>query len=164
MPLLCDFPSRSQQPSEHRVELISLSLLHYLFVVKSNFLFHVRVTSCHYKHIHAFVVPYKPPQSHKLLCGLLMFFRNIIRNIILNQSPDYFYQQFLKSTNTHNYNTRNASRGHLTLPNANTNFQKHTVIYRSISFWNLLPPHINLTQNKLTFKRSLKTHVLQLTT
>ena len=81
--------------------------------------------------------------EQKLLCSLLMFFRNII----LNQSPDYFYQQFLKSTNTHNYNTRNASRGHLTLPDANTNFQKHTAIYRSISFWNLLPPHINLTQN-----------------
>ena len=48
--------------------------------------------------------------EQKLLCSLLMFFRNII----INQTPDYFYKQFLKSTNTHNYYTRNASRGHLT--------------------------------------------------
>ena len=52
--------------------------------------------------------------EHKLLCGLL-------RNIIVNQTPDYFHQQLLKSTNTHNYNARKASIGHLALPTARTN-------------------------------------------
>ena len=97
--------------------------------------------------------------EQKLICSLLTFFRNIT----VNQTPDYFHNQVLKSANTHNYNTRNASNGHLTLPAPKTNNQKHTVIYRAISFWNPLPPHIKHTQNKLSFKIALKAHVLQLT-
>ena len=98
--------------------------------------------------------------EQKLLCSLLMFFRNII----VNQTPDYFHQQFLTSNNTHNYNTRNASHGHLTLPTPRTNLQKHTVMYRSISIWNLLPSHIKLIQNKFTFKMAIKAHVSHMTT
>ena len=94
--------------------------------------------------------------EQKLLCSLLIFFRNIT----LNHTPDYFYEQFLKATITHNYNTRNACLGQLTLPAPKTNSQKHTVIYRSLSSWNMLPPHIKLTQNKLSFKIALKAHVL----
>ena len=38
--------------------------------------------------------------KQKLHSSLIMFFRTII----LIQSPDYFYKQFLKSINTHNHN------------------------------------------------------------
>ena len=45
-----------------------------------------------------------------------MFFRTII----LNQSPVYFYKQFLKSINTHNHNTRITSNGYLKPPTPRT--------------------------------------------
>ena len=51
------------------MEPISLLLLNYFFLVKSNFLFHKCVTSCHYKHIHAVGI-YKPAQSHKSCFGV----------------------------------------------------------------------------------------------
>ena len=96
----------------------------------------------------------------KLHSSLIMFFRTII----VNQSPVYFYKQYLKSINTHNHNTRITSNGYLKPPTPRTNLLKHTVTYRCISFWNLLPSHINLAQNKLSFKIALKTHLLQLST
>ena len=98
--------------------------------------------------------------KQKLHSSLIMFFRTII----LNQSPVYFYKQFLKSINTHNHNTRITSNGYLKPPTPRTNLLKHTVTYRCISFWNLLPSHISLAQNKLSFKIALKTHLLQLST
>ena len=66
MPLLSDFPS-----SRHAAALIAYSGAHkpiaftLSVAIQSDFVFHERVTSCHYKHIHAFVIPYKLPESLK---------------------------------------------------------------------------------------------------
>lgn len=98
--------------------------------------------------------------EHKLNYSLLMFFRNIV----LNQTPAYFCNQLIQTSNRHNYHTRNASLGHLTLPFPRTNLLKRTVMYRSMSSWNSLPFHITLAQNKLSFKKTLKTHLMLLTT
>ena len=98
--------------------------------------------------------------EQKLNCSLLMFFRNVI----VNKTPEYFYQQFLTANNTHNHNTRNASLGYLTLPTPRTNLQKNTVMYRAISIWNSLPPHFKIIQNKLSFKLAIKAHISHMTT
>lgn len=85
--------------------------------------------------------------------SLLTFFRNII----LNQTPEYFFNQIRSTKERHNHYTRSASSDHLT---PRTKILKHTVIYRSIMSWNSQPPHFSSTQNKLSFKKLLKTHLM----
>ncbi len=92
----------------------------------------------------------------KLHYSLITFFRNII----FNQTPEYFFNQMQSTTNRHNHYTRSASSGHLIPPTPRTNILKHTVIYRSVMSWNSLPSHISSTQNKLSFTKFLKKHLL----
>jgi hypothetical protein len=80
--------------------------------------------------------------KQKLHSSLIMFFRTII----LNQSPDYFYKQFLKSINTHNHNTRITSNGYLKPPTPRTNLLKHSYLQMYIILESVTISHSPLTK------------------
>ena len=82
----------------------------------------------------------------KLSYNILTFFRNII----FNQTPEYF-KQLLNTRDRHNHYT---SSGYLIPPSPRTNILKHSAIYRAVMSWSSLPPHITRSQNKWTFKDS----------
>ena len=95
----------------------------------------------------------------KLHFSLLMFFRNVK----FKHVPQYFFEQLAYLTDIYDHHTRNASSGHLVQPTQSNHLMKYTVIYRAIKLWNALPPHISSKQNKLSFKKLLKAHLMPLT-
>ena len=76
-------------------------------------------------------------------------------------SPSCFHNFFLLSSSVHQYSTRQASQGDLSL------FRKNSVHYglRSIQYlgtklWNSLPMELWNASSKVSFKKQLKIHLL----
>ena len=85
---------------------------------------------------------------------------NLIRNIIVNKSPNFLYCLFSHQLSQHNYLTRHAAEGRFILPRANTNVLKKSVLFRAILEWNALPLYIVLTNSKERYKFLLKQFLL----
>ena len=67
--------------------------------------------------------------------------------------PEIFTDYFLTNKNIHKYNTRNCNR---------TNYEKRTLAYKRIDFWNNLPLHQKKIRSYSLFKTATKKHFLHL--
>ena len=92
----------------------------------------------------------------RMVVSLLCF----MRNILLSKIPNVLYHQFLYSSNSHNFNTRHASRGCFSLPVSKTNARQRTMMYRGMKTWNSLPSNITHLTSKTVFKKKLKEYLM----
>uniref|UniRef100_A0A0E9XZN7 Uncharacterized protein n=1 Tax=Anguilla anguilla TaxID=7936 RepID=A0A0E9XZN7_ANGAN len=90
----------------------------------------------------------------RLAYSLVMY----IRNICALRKP---YIQLTHTNDRHYYDTRHAFMGCFTLPLPKTNALKKTVMYRAMSTWNKLPQHLTQIISKISFKKKLKTAIIQ---
>lgn len=90
--------------------------------------------------------------DQRLACSLVTFLFNIWH---IGKPNNLLLQ--LKPINTrHGYETRYASGVHFTLPLPRTNALKRTTMYRAVTYWNKLPLHLTMINNKARFKNKLR--------
>ena len=70
--------------------------------------------------------------------------------------PKYLRENFVKTSDVHNYNDKN----NFFVPHAN-GFTLNTFYYNCIKDWNQLPENIKCVKSKYKFKRLVKTHLLE---
>ena len=84
----------------------------------------------------------------------------MVHNICNNKAPAYLSNHFVKSRETHSYNTR-ASLTDLRLPSFNLDtFGKCTFKYRGAVNWNKLPSEIKVISSNSYFKKMLKSWLI----
>ena len=81
--------------------------------------------------------------------------------ILLTETPYCLFLKLIPANERHDYNTRQALSSHFALPLPRTNAVKKTVMYRAISYWNMLPPHLTIIRNKFGFKKKLKEAIIR---
>ena len=94
--------------------------------------------------------------EQRLACSLITFLFNVYKV----KKPQRMLLKLQPTNERHNYNTRNASKEHFTLPVPKSNALKRTVMYRAETQWNELPPKLIQIKNKDSFKLSLKKAII----
>lgn len=94
--------------------------------------------------------------DQRLACSLVTFLFNICHI----GKPDNLLLQLQPTNTRHGYATRHALGVHFTLPLPRTNALKRSVMYRAVTYWNRLPPHLIRIDNKSSFKKKLKEAVI----
>ncbi len=84
------------------------------------------------------------------LFSICNYFINVLEVYIT--APEYMLNYFEEVKNLHNHNTRMAASGGYTLPKINNDTDKRTFRYGGAHSWNKLPPHVQKSQNKNSFK------------
>ena len=82
---------------------------------------------------------------------------NITHNIFYNNCPDYLKTFFVKTRDVHSHDTR-GSNYNFRVPKINT-ITAGTFYYNAIKQWNSLPDDLRSVEDKVQFKKSLKTHL-----
>ena len=95
----------------------------------------------------------------KVKDGLTVSLIVFLRNIRESKYPTCLYTQLRLSSDTHEYNTRHATRGCYQLPKAKKESMQRTVLYRAMVAWNALPEKIIKDKTKPGFKKQLKSHL-----
>ena len=84
---------------------------------------------------------------------------NHVFNIVHNKAPFYLGNDFTRISD-HYCNTRSACSLNFRLPSIRL-CQNQTFYYNAIKDWNNLPSEIKQIQNKKSFKRSVKTYLME---
>ena len=82
---------------------------------------------------------------------------NHIHKIFYNKCPSYMKDNFVKCTDVHQYGNR--SRFNFYVPQVD-GFTSSSFYYNGITDWNALPDNIKSIESKFTFKKLVKTHLL----
>ena len=82
---------------------------------------------------------------------------NITHNIFYNKCPYYLKTVFVKTRDVHSHDTR-GSNYNFRVPKINT-VTAGTFYYNAIKQWNSLPDDLRSVEDKVQFKKSLKTHL-----
>ena len=78
-------------------------------------------------------------------------------------SPRYLTDHFQYVYEYHKYNTRAATTcSDLQVPKSNASILKHSLHYHGSKTWNQLPLYIRQSNNLMSFKKALKTHIMKL--
>ena len=80
----------------------------------------------------------------------------IVHNITTNRAPEYFSNYLPRRGDAHAHNTR-ASIADLCLPRFRTKTGKRSFKRCGAKYWNALPPNFKALENRLTFKKNVKT-------
>ena len=72
--------------------------------------------------------------------------------------PDTISDQFMLSSQQHNFNTRLSCSYSLSFPKPKTNNLKRTLCYSGATVWNSLPDYIKHSESLSAFKYSCKSH------
>ena len=87
------------------------------------------------------------------LCSLFMYRFNYCQIL-----PDFYNDYFKQNNELHNYNTRNATKLHVSYKR--TNYRKYTVFNKGVSIWNCLDKEIKNIKSYFTFKKTAKSYYL----
>jgi len=79
-----------------------------------------------------------------------------------NQIPTTLQMFFSSLTPTHNYSTRSSTDTNIFVSMCSTNTRKKFIKIEGPIFWNSIPLHIKSASSIQSFKRLLKTHLLEI--
>ena len=74
---------------------------------------------------------------------------------------NFLQKEFIKTSKLHCHNTRQSSNLGFSLPSITTNFKKNFLTFDGVKLWNSLPIELKNTRNKHSFKKLMKSYLLQ---
>ena len=70
-------------------------------------------------------------------------------------APSHLFELLTHSSDTHAYPTRHATRGLFAVPMSRTDYGRHTVLHRAIT-WNSIPHEVTDASSTIRFKKQIK--------